>query len=568
MQRNYTFSSPKSNVLRSDQSQFNTAYINDVESVRGNMCNGGAMVFPAGAIDSDDLTKYTTKSRDNVTYTANGNSSASCDETTATINYNNLSNQPSLESNDGYMFTSSTGSGASSCETSTTKSVNDLISSEFDSGLRAWTVVLGSFLTNGLIFGLINSYGVIFDLIKDHFNSDSTRANLSASSIGSLAVGMTFFCSFISSILCESIGIRSTALLGAIIATLGLVAASFATSLIHMLLAYGILFGFGASLVYTPSLVILGHYFHKRLGLVNGVVTSGSSLFSIFMSFGLTFLVKQMTFQQIFLLLAGLISLLIFCALTFVERKLPMTESANNLTREQVDQQSTRDIWKNKMYLIWIIAVPLGLFGYFIPYYNLVGYFKTIDKNVNEATPVILISACSGLGRLIFGNIADSSHVNAIFLQQVAFVSIGLLTLFLIVAKDALSILIICAGLGLFDGCFISVLGPIAYTIVGRAGASKAVGFLLAACSFPLTVGPIIGGYLTDLTGTYSYVFLYSGIWPIAGALLLSFVLRGIHCRGSYTPREIQVAIPQVESQTLKFEVKPLLINNSAKVKY
>ena len=45
------------------------------------------------------------------------------------------------------------------------------------------------------------------------------------------------------------------------------------------------MFGTGASLVYTPSLTILGHYFEKRLGVVNGIVTAGSSLFTIGLSF-------------------------------------------------------------------------------------------------------------------------------------------------------------------------------------------------------------------------------------------------------------------------------------------
>ncbi len=36
-------------------------------------------------------------------------------------------------------------------------------------------------------------------------------------------------------------------------------------------------------MIYTPSLVILGHYFKKRLGLVNGIVSMGSSIFTMAM---------------------------------------------------------------------------------------------------------------------------------------------------------------------------------------------------------------------------------------------------------------------------------------------
>jgi MCP family monocarboxylic acid transporter-like MFS transporter 10 len=36
-------------------------------------------------------------------------------------------------------------------------------------------------------------------------------------------------------------------------------------------------------MAYAPSLVILGHYFKRHIGLVNGIVTAGSSIFTIAM---------------------------------------------------------------------------------------------------------------------------------------------------------------------------------------------------------------------------------------------------------------------------------------------
>lgn len=50
-------------------------------------------------------------------------------------------------------------------------------------------------------------------------------------------------------------------------------------------ITYGLLYGIGASLAYTPSLAILGHYFNVYLGLVNGIVTAGSSFFTMIMPF-------------------------------------------------------------------------------------------------------------------------------------------------------------------------------------------------------------------------------------------------------------------------------------------
>lgn len=58
-------------------------------------------------------------------------------------------------------------------------------------------------------------------------------------------------------------------------------------------LTYGIMYGLGASLAYTPSLAILGHYFKRYLGLVNGIVTAGSSIFTILMPYFMEVILRR-----------------------------------------------------------------------------------------------------------------------------------------------------------------------------------------------------------------------------------------------------------------------------------
>lgn len=52
----------------------------------------------------------------------------------------------------------------------------------------------------------------------------------------------------------------------------------------------------------------------------------------------------------------------------------------------------------------------------------------------------------------------------------------------------------VCLLMGLFDGCFISIMAPIAFELVGAKDASQAIGFLLGLMSVPMTVGPPIAG--------------------------------------------------------------------------
>ena len=88
-----------------------------------------------------------------------------------------------------------------------------------------------SFLCNGIIFGLINSYGAIYVALKHQYDQEKSESSeTKASFIGSLLVGSTFILSPISGVLVDRFGIRKTAFIGGLIATTGVFISSFSVN--------------------------------------------------------------------------------------------------------------------------------------------------------------------------------------------------------------------------------------------------------------------------------------------------------------------------------------------------
>ena len=150
------------------------------------------------------------------------------------------------------------------------------------------------------------------------------------------------------------------------------------------------------------------------------------------------------------------------------------------------------------------------------------------------------IGVSSGLGRLVSGFLADLPAIkrngNRIILQQISFISIGICTMLLTLAPMIgdnvfIAMMSFCFVLGIFDGCFITMLGPIAFDLCGGEGAGQAIGFLLALCSIPLTLGPPVAGYIYDHVGHYIPAFLAAGVPPIVGAVAM-FSIRCIQTGG------------------------------------
>lgn len=284
------------------------------------------------------------------------------------------------------------------------------------------------------------------------------------------------------------------------------------------------MFGLGAALAYTPSLSILGHYFKKYLGLVSGFVTSGSSVCTAIFPFVLTPLLKN-GLQVTFCVQAAMALFIIACSLIYkpLRPPIPLPKAKRGQSELNVFMRSLVNVenWKKKRYIIWAVSIPVCLIGYFVPYVHMSKLVKTKFENENENLPIICIGITSGLGRILFGYIADIKGVNRIYLQQVSFISIGLFTMAIPFTSSYTLLLVICLGIGLVDGCFISLLGPIAYDICGAHGATQAIGFLLGMCSIPLTVGPPIAGMIYDHTNSYNISFVLAGIPPLIGATMM-----------------------------------------------
>ncbi|KAB0802922.1 hypothetical protein PPYR_05108 [Photinus pyralis] len=389
-----------------------------------------------------------------------------------------------------------------------------------DGGARAWMVVICSFCCNGILFGIINSSGVFHREFSTYLESiNDTAASRKAALVESLSMGTVFVMSPVAGVLTDSIGLRTTTFLGGAIASGGMLVSSFCDYNVDALnFTFGVMYGFGGALAYTPSLAILGHYFKKRLGIVNGIVTSGSSTFTIVMSYLIDWLLKNVKIAWTFRILALLVAVIMGCAvvfkpLNFVEKKdaKTMCKTAFNVS-----------IWKNKKYVIWALLIPFSLFGYFVVYVHMPKFVEVvISKDADGKLPVTCIGITSLFGRLIFGYLADLPKVNRIYLQQLALFVMGVMTM-LMPACDTFGLLLattLC--LGLFDGCFISMVGPVAFKLCGQDGATQAIGFILGLCSVPLTLGPYLAGALYDKTGSYVTAFVCAGIPPIIGSIAL-----------------------------------------------
>ena len=153
-------------------------------------------------------------------------------------------------------------------------------------------------------------------------------------------------------------------------------------------------------------------------------------------------------------------------------------------------------IFKNKAYVIWALSLGVALFGYFVPFVHLVKHTNDVFPEENGSFLITCTQITSAIGRLVFGKIADLPFMNRLVMQQVAFVVMGIVTACIPFSGSYGGLIAISLILGISDGVFVCLIGPIAFDIVGQYQASQAIGFLLGIFAIPFTVGPPVAGKL------------------------------------------------------------------------
>ncbi|XP_037318296.1 monocarboxylate transporter 8 [Pungitius pungitius] len=414
-----------------------------------------------------------------------------------------------------------------------------------------WLVVFAATWCNGSIFGIQNSFGILhMMLMKEHDDPNDKTSQFKVAWVGSLAMGMIFFCSPVVSMFTDRFGCRKTGVSGALVAFIGLLSTSFAKSLSLRYFTYGILFGCGSSFAFQPSLVILGHYFRQRLGLANGVVTAGASLFSMGLPILLNKVVEPLglstTFQilSLFMLAQALLALMFKPLLPAgggmgppgmgpgpAEPQTQPGATAQEGTRWSRVLGGVRKYFNLRVfhiltYRVWAFGVATAVLGYFVPYVHLMNFVREQFKGTQkEWVLLVCIGASSGVGRLAFGKIGDLiPGLQKIYMQVVSFMALGLMSILIPQCLAFEGLVVVCVVLGLCDGCFLTMMAPIAFELVGPMQASQAIGYLLGLMSLPMTAGPPIAGLLHDYFGNYTVAFSLAGVPPIVGGVVLFFV--------------------------------------------
>ncbi|KAG8511156.1 Monocarboxylate transporter 3 [Galemys pyrenaicus] len=337
------------------------------------------------------------------------------------------------------------------------------------------------------------------------------------------------------SILVARFGCRPVMLAGGLLASTGMVLASFATCLLELYLTAGVLTGLGLALNFQPSLVMLGLYFERRRPLANGLAAAGSPVFLSALSPLGQRLLELFGWRGGFLLLGGL--LLHCCACGAVMRPPPgpglrrrgdsagpvrgEAEAARNPNPGDAPPggQGRRRLLRpavctDRAFAVYAVTKFLMALGLFVPAILLVNYAK--DAGVPDADAAFLLSIVGFVdivARPACGALAGLPRLRSrvAYLFSLALLVNGLTDLGSAHARSYGALVAFCVAFGLSYGMVGALQFEVLMATVGARRFPSALGLVLLVEAVAVLIGPPSAGRLVDSLNNYELIFYLAG---------------------------------------------------------
>jgi len=380
-----------------------------------------------------------------------------------------------------------------------------------EGGPRAWFVVLGCWLALFAALGLMNILATFQTYV-----SQNQLVNYSSGTIGwifSVYTFVSFFLGIYIGPIFDKYGPRWLILSGTVCLAASLVLLSVSYEYWHFLLAFGILSGLASSLLFTPAIAAIGHFFRARRGFATGVASTAGSVGGIIFPIMLQRLLTSVGWANAIRILAAVCLGVTIVANFLIRSRLPPAQDAS--------PHPDIRIFGNKAFALTTAAVFMLEFALFIPLTYISSYALSKGFTHSFSFDILtILNTGSVFGRVVPGYWADKIgpfNTNMVSAMTTVIACFGV---WLPLGHTKPGIIVFALVFGFTSGCNISLI-PVS---IGRLCRTQNYGRYYATCytvvSVAVLIGiPIAGKVVESNNGDYWGLIVLTGVFYIGSVV-------------------------------------------------
>ncbi|KAI4102537.1 MAG: hypothetical protein LQ345_007369 [Seirophora villosa] len=402
-------------------------------------------------------------------------------------------------------------SGSSNGTTPASAEVQPEVITYPEGGLQAWLVVLGSFSGMLAAFGQMNIIGTFQAYLITHQLAETSPGTVGW--IFSLYVFLAFGCGLQVGPIFDRNGPRWLVFAGSVCLVVGMIGVSESTAYWHFILTFSILGGVGTSLIFTPAVGAIAHFFSRRRGAATGLAATGGSFGGIIFPLALQALFPRLGFAWSVRLLALIFFIILVIANLLIRTRLPPKAGGTVRPDFRILGDVTFSLTTAGVFFIeWGLFVPLS---YISSYALANGVSMAFSYQL-----LAVLNAGSVFGRGIPGYVADRLGRFNTMIAAVALCLISVLGVWLNVGGSIAGLCVFAVLFGFASGSNIS-LTPVC---VGQLCEPEVFGRWYGTCYTIVSIGcltgiPIAGEILSVAGGDYWGLIVFTGMCYAAGMI-------------------------------------------------
>jgi len=381
-----------------------------------------------------------------------------------------------------------------------------------------WVVVFAAFLVICVLDGVGYSFGIFLLPLLNDGVTDS-RGLLSMA--GSLQVGCYGFSSPLVVWLEGRVGARKCCMLGALVSSVGLLVASFATDILTLFFGYSIVTGLGFGLMYLPACCIPSQHFTRRRSLATGLVLCAAGVG--------TFVVAPLA-QELLATwgwrgsMRGLSLLCLSCVAcgAVITPGLHGKEGRPGVDPAQANEASgclskvlgagLASSHLLPVFFLCSLADVLASCALYVPFAHLPPAAEA--KGLTPTQGAMLVSTIgltNTIGRVVAGWLADQPCISPL-IMTCSVVSAATPIVYIFAGCEYFwEYALLAAMFGFLTGCWVSIAPATLMDLLGANLLTHAFGFLSFFRGFAALSGPPLAGAIVDYTGCSGDALLVSG---------------------------------------------------------
>lgn len=367
-----------------------------------------------------------------------------------------------------------------------------------------WVIVAAGALMTCVAVGAMFSLAVFLDPMSAA--TGWTRAGIStAMTLDFLVMGIAGFGWGAAS---DRFGPRVVVLAGAVLLGLGLVLASFATSLPAFQLTYGVLVGAAAGAFFAPMIAAVTGWFETNRSLAVSLVSAGVGVAPMTISPFAGWLIDAYDWRTAMLVI-GIAAWVLLIPAALLVRRPPAIAGDAAPAEAAGGSVSVGRAMRSPQFIVLALTFTLCCAAHSGPIFHMVSYAMLCGISGLAAVSIYSVEGLAGLGgRLLLGVLADRYGVKPVLIAGLLVQAAAIATYVAVSRLEEFYALAVVFGTAY--GGVMPLYAVLAREYFGQRVMGTILGAATMLSNMGMAFGPLIGGWVFDRFGDYAWLYLGS----------------------------------------------------------